>query len=133
MHNRPILATNSCLQGVPMTEQPRYRAFAKLYLAPNDGEDGKALGGGLVSLLRGVEESGSLNRAAKDMHMAYSKAWKLMNTTEEHLGVTLIERDGARGSALTDEGKLLLRCYDAVSREVEIYANELLRRELEKG
>lgn len=116
-----------------MSTKPTYRAFAKLYLAPLDGSDEDALGNGLAALLRGVEQTGSLNRAAKEMHMAYSKAWKLMNSAEEHLGVQLIQRDGARGSTLTEEGARILHSFDAVSQQLNDYANELLQRELSKS
>ena len=36
----------------------------------------KAFGPGMVMLLREVERTGSLQKAAKNMNMAYSKAWK---------------------------------------------------------
>src|SRR5271157_5331534 len=42
-------------------------------------EDGvRMFGPGTHELLRRVDETGSLNRAAGDMGMAYSKAWRLV-------------------------------------------------------
>ena len=38
----------------------------------------KAFGPGMVMLLREVERTGSLQKAAKNMNMAYSKAWKML-------------------------------------------------------
>ena len=38
----------------------------------------KAFGPGMVMLLREVERTGSLQKAAKAMNMAYSKAWKML-------------------------------------------------------
>ena len=109
-----------------------YKAFAKLFIAPADGDPESSFGGGLVALLRGVQETGSLNRAAKDMHMAYSKAWKLMNSAEEQFGAQLIERDGARGSTLTEQGALLVSAFDAVSHDVNAYAAKRMQEELAK-
>ena len=109
-----------------------YQAFAKLYIAPAEADAESSFGGGLIALLRGVQETGSLNRAAKDMHMAYSKAWKLMNSAEEQFGVQLIERDGARGSSLTEEGARIVAAFDAVSRDVSAYAKQRLNEELGK-
>jgi len=109
-----------------------YRATAKLYIGTCNGESGSSFGAGLITLLRGVGETGSLNRAAKDMHMAYSKAWKLMNSAEEQLGIKLIERDGARGSTLTDEAAQLVAVFDKVSSELNDFANERLQAEIAK-
>ena len=109
-----------------------YRAFAKIYLAHGNDDQEAAFGPGLIALLRGVRDTGSLNRAAKDMHMAYSKAWKLMNSAEEQLGVKLIERDGARGSTLTDEATHLVTAYDTVNQEVSNSATKRLKEELAK-
>lgn len=109
-----------------------YRAFAKLFIAYGSGDDGATYGSGLVALLRGVRDAGSLNRAAKEMHMAYSKAWKLMNSAEAHFETQLIIRDGARGSKLTEEGERLVTAFDAVSAELSDYATRRLQEELAK-
>ena len=63
----------------------------------------------IARLCEGVERTGSLNKACKEMGMAYSKAWKIMHNTEESLGFALLERQGARGSVLTQEAKMLLQ------------------------
>ncbi len=110
-----------------------YQAFAKLYIGTGEGHADGAFGNGLVSLLRGIRDSGSLNKSAKDMHMAYSKAWKLMNSAEEQLGVQLISRDGARGSTLTPEGARLVEAFDTVSRDVDEYARKRLQEELARS
>lgn len=109
-----------------------YQAFAKLFIAPADGDSESSFGGGLIALLRGIQETGSLNRAAKNMHMAYSKAWKLMNSAEEQFGTQLIERDGARGSTLTEDGARLVAAFDAVNRDVNAYATKRMKEVLAK-
>ena len=46
----------------------------------------RMFGPGTHELLRHVDETGSLHRAAKLMGMSYTKAWHLLRETEEHLG-----------------------------------------------
>lgn len=77
-----------------------------------DSRDSIGFGRGIVQLLRGVQEYGSLNKATKAMGMAYSKAWRILNETEEEFGIKLLEREGAHGSNLTPECLKLLEVYD---------------------
>jgi molybdate transport system regulatory protein len=79
---------------------------------------------GVVALLEGIRDLGSLSLAAKQMGMAYSKAWYLMRAAETSVGFLLIDRDGARGSSLTAEGEKLLCIY----RQLEQECTELLER-----
>lgn len=74
-------------------------------------------GPGIDKLIRKVIETGSLNKATKEMNMSYSKAWKLLNRTEEMLGFELIKRHaGAKGSDITEEGKRLIEYYDLLTK-----------------
>lgn len=77
-------------------------------------------GPGIDKLIRKVIETGSLNKATKEMDMSYSKAWKLLNRTEEMLGFELIERHaGAKGSDITEEGRKLIEYYDLLNKASE--------------
>jgi len=71
-------------------------------------------GPGMATLLSGIRKSKSINKAAKEMSMAYSKAWKGLNAAEEALGFKLIERNGPHGSVLTPEGEAFLDKYWAI-------------------
>ncbi len=87
-------------------------------------EDGvRMFGPGTHELLRRVDETGSLNRAAKDMGMSYSKAWRIVHEVEERLGVALFERrtggpEGG-GSTLTGDGRLLLQRFEAFMSDAD--------------
>ena len=70
-----------------------------------------AFGRGIARLCEGVERTGSLNKACKEMGMAYSKAWRIVRNAEESLGFALLERQGAHGSVLTSKAKMLLRAF----------------------
>ena len=79
---------------------------------PNaSSSDHSEFGYGVAKLCEGVRDFGSLNRAAKNMGMAYSKAWRIVKGTEDSFGIALLNRDGAHGSTLTEEGNLLLDAY----------------------
>lgn len=62
----------------------------KLSLQSQSGQDSAVFGSGVAQLCRGVEQWGSLNRAAKEMNMAYSKAWRIMKHTETSFGIQLL-------------------------------------------
>lgn len=94
-------------------------AHARLTISDDERDLPGAFGGGCASLLEGVAEEGSLNRAAKRMGMAYSKAWRIVREAEGHLGCELLARDGARGSALTPEGERALYAYKTLQSELD--------------
>lgn len=89
------------------------------------------LGLGVVELCERVERLGSLNKAAADMGMAYSKAWRIIKQAEEGLDVALFLRQGARGSCLTEEAKALIALFRKVERETNACANRVLRESLD--
>ncbi|MCI9129138.1 MAG: LysR family transcriptional regulator [Eggerthellaceae bacterium] len=94
----------------------------------NKGTDGNSVfGPGIAALCSGVRELGSLNAAAKSMGMAYSKAWRIIKDTEETLEVQLLDRDGAHGSQLTEEGSKLLDVYSALQEKLSKEAMELYK------
>ena len=74
--------------------------------------DRKCFGPGVAELLRRVRELHSLRAAAMSMNMAYSKAWTVLRTAQEGLGVKLLRsstggRNGG-GATLTPVGFLVL-------------------------
>ena len=58
-------------------------------------------GPGVARLLRGIERTGSLQAAAAEMGMSYSKAWRILHTAERELGFLLVHRRaGGTGAVL---------------------------------
>ena len=91
------------------------KAVTKITFHNEQGE--KFFGEGPACLLHSIEKYGSIRAATGSMHMAYTKALKLIHNAEEALGFALIHRstggkDGG-GSTLTDEGKEWLYRYEA--------------------
>ena len=105
------------------------RVFIK---SKGTGRHSSGLGLGVVELCERVDRLGSLNKAAADMGMAYSKAWRIVKNTEEGLGLSLFVRQGARGSHLTEEAKALISLYRRVQRETVERANAVLKESLDE-
>ena len=87
-------------------------------------------GKGVADLCLGVQKLGSLNASAKNMHMAYSKAWRIVKESEKDLGIKLLDRDGAHGSTLTPEAIKLLDAYYSVEKNTQNYASKDLKQRL---
>lgn len=111
-----------------MSKLKDLKANVRLSIANPRSESGSVFGRGIASLCLGVRERGSLNAAAKEMGMAYSKAWRIIKDTENALGIELLIRDGAHGSTLTDEGNMLLDTYFAIEEELSEKAAELYKK-----
>lgn len=91
-------------------------------------ESSSAFGPGVACLCAGVREKGSLYAAAREMGMAYSKAWRIMKDTEAALGMQLLDRDGAHGSSLTEDGIKLLDAYQELEAGIAKDAEERFHR-----
>lgn len=100
--------------------QPIIRLAVKSETAESNSQFGR----GVANLCLGVRDLGSLNAAAKDMKMAYSKAWRIIKETEAALDMQLLNRDGAHGSTLTDEGNKLLDAYLEIDAKLQKIAEE---------
>lgn len=91
-----------------------------------------SFGPGIADLCHGIQEFGSLNAAAKNINMAYSKAWRIVRDTEHALGVKLLNRDGARGSSLTPEGERILGIFDELTTRAQAQSERLYQELLKK-
>lgn len=86
-------------------------------------------GPGVHELLRRVERSGSLQTAAAEMDMSYSKAWKVVRKAEQELGFALLARrvggTGGGSSLLTARGGDFLTRYERFAERVQACAERL--------
>ena len=110
-----------------MTDLSKLKPSIRLSIASPESDSNSVFGRGIADLCLGVRETGSLNAAAKRMGMAYSKAWRIIKETEAALGVQLLNRDGAHGSTLTEEGNKILDAYAALNSRIETIAEKELR------
>jgi molybdate transport system regulatory protein len=72
-------------------------------------------GPGPVELLELINDTGSINQAAKDMKMSYKKAWKIISTLNKQSAKPLVETQtgGTKGggSVISAEAKELIAYY----------------------
>lgn len=82
-----------------------------------------------IRLLELIEETGSINKAAKTIGMSYKGAWDNINTLNEIFGKNLVERKiggkGGGGTYLTEHGKNLIKTYNHYSRIHELYLTDI--------
>lgn len=78
-------------------------------------------GRGREILLLAIDETGSLNQAAKKLNMSYRAAWGRLKASEDRLGMKLTETSGKkkRGMELTKEGRDFLEKYRILRQETE--------------
>lgn len=84
---------------------------------------GRAFGDGPARLLDGVEQAGSLRKAATELGMSYNKAWRILHAAEQRLGFALLDRSVGGslggGSHLTPQAQDLLTRYRALASDAE--------------
>jgi molybdate transport system regulatory protein len=86
------------------------------------------LGEGRVSLLKGIEGTGSLSKAAKSIGMSYKKAWSLIDAVnsraEKPVTTSSIGGKGGGGATLTPYGKSLVVAFDTINENCWEFLDE---------
>ena len=86
-------------------------------------------GPGPVKLLILVDKYKSLHKAAAEMKMAYSKAWKIIKEAEKGFGFPLLKSviGGIKGggSEVTEKGLMMVRAYKSMNDRLQEYSEEL--------
>jgi len=95
----------------PLSYRMRLRLF----------KEEKCFGHGIADLLARVSRTGSLRAAAGEMDLAYSKAWRIVKTSEELFGFKLLTSQvggkNGGGAMLTSEAKDVLVRYERFVEE----------------
>ena len=78
------------------------------------------LGEGRVQLLKAIEETGSLSKAAKSLNLSYKKAWNLIDSVNKSakkpVTINSTGGKGGGGAELTDYGKSLIQVFDDINQ-----------------
>ncbi len=111
-----------------METKKKFECHIHVLVKEKDSEVDHYFGHGVANLLHGVEEYHSLRVSAKQMRMAYSKAWRIIKEAEEGLGIQLLSRMGKKGSEITREGALFLKAYEEIERETKKVAQRIFRK-----
>lgn len=82
-----------------------------------------SLGPGKIALLEGIDRSGSLSAAARELGMSYRRAWLLLHTTNDAFAQPVAElavggRDGG-GARLTAFGRHLVAQFRQFETDVD--------------
>lgn len=81
------------------------------------------LGSGRARLLKAIDSSGSIKKAAKIMNMSYRHAWGIIRQIEKSIGESLVEttRGGPHGGGarLTERGKEVVKQFDDTEAEID--------------
>ena len=88
-------------------------------------------GDGRYELLKLIDKTGSMNKAAKELKMSYRKAWGDIKLMEERMEIKLIETrtggKGGGGAKLTRDALKLLKNYDEFRKDIDKIIDEKFR------
>jgi molybdate transport system regulatory protein len=89
-----------------------FRVNGSLWL---EGNGTRFFGPGPVELLQLIEQTGSINQAAKKMGMSYKKAWEIVSRLNEKVGspmvITATGGEKGGGSTISEEAKQMIEWY----------------------
>ena len=84
----------------------------------------------IFRLLKAIEDTGSLSKAAKAIDMSYKKAWLLVDTVNkrarEPVTVNTIGGKGGGGATLTPYGKSLILAFETINKKCWDFLDEQL-------
>ena len=93
-----------------------------------DHDDRIVMGEGRMAILDRIESTGSINQAAKALHMSYKTAWSKIRSTETHLKIKIVDTDKNLGTRLTREGKQLLEQYRKLKKSCVAADDKVFKR-----
>lgn len=86
------------------------------------------LGEGRVQLLKAIDETGSLTKAAKLIGMSYKKAWSLIDAVNSRAKEPVISASiggkGGGGTQLTPYGRSLVTTFETINENCWNYLDE---------
>jgi molybdate transport system regulatory protein len=95
-------------------------------------EGERFFGPGRAELLERIDQTGSINQAAKQMHMSYKKAWEMiamLNRQAKH-SLVLLQAGGEKGggSIITKEAKDLITYHRMLRKRFLIFLEKETRK-----
>jgi molybdate transport system regulatory protein len=100
-------------RGIPGVMEIKYKIWIE--------KDGKVLfGKGRDEILTAIQDTRSLNAAAKELKMSYRAAWGRLKASEERTGMKLVEVDPTeRGMHLTEQAKAIMERFEKLDVDVK--------------
>jgi molybdate transport system regulatory protein len=102
-----------------------YKIKSRIWIEA-DGEI--LLGEGRVSLLKAIDDTGSLSQAARSLGMSYKKAWSLIDAVNSRAkspvcNTTIGGKKGG-GTQITAYGKTLIETYENINKNCWDFLDE---------
>ncbi|MDO7173303.1 winged helix-turn-helix domain-containing protein [Mariniflexile sp. AS56] len=95
----------------------RYKIKSRIWIECNEHV---LLGEGRVQLLKAIDETGSLSKAAKSLNLSYKKAWTLLDSVNKSakkpVTINSTGGKGGGGAELTEYGKSLVQVFDEINQ-----------------
>ncbi|RLB13434.1 MAG: LysR family transcriptional regulator [Deltaproteobacteria bacterium] len=107
------MENNLILEGVMQSVRLKSRQWLE------DTQGNIIIGEGRQRIFELVEQTGSINQAAKLMKMSYRGVWGKIKATEEHLKKKVVITERRHGSRLTEDGKRLLTNYTRLKKDCQ--------------
>jgi molybdate transport system regulatory protein len=101
---------------------PPYLIRTKVWIQDPDGK--VVFGLGRYRILKAVQDTGSLQAAAKELKMSYRAVWMRIRASERRIGRELVVRDG-KGSRLTPFAENLMKQYKRLLSILEKESDEV--------
>lgn len=106
-----------------------YKIKSRIWI---ESENNVLLGEGRVHLLKAIQETGSLSKAAKSLNISYKKAWQLLDSVNKSakkpVTINSIGGKGGGGAELTEYGKSLVEAFDEINRNCWDFLDQQLKK-----
>ncbi len=95
-----------------------YKIKSRIWIETNNNV---LLGEGRVGLLKAIDKTGSLSKAAKSINISYRKAWTLIDSVNKSakkpVTTSSIGGKGGGGAILTPYGKDLIAAFEKINKD----------------
>lgn len=106
-----------------------YKIKSRIWI---ESENNVILGEGRVQLLKAINETGSLSKAARLLNISYKKAWGLINSVnkaaKKPVTINSVGGKGGGGTELTNYGKTLINMFDEINKNCWLFLDEQLEK-----
>jgi molybdate transport system regulatory protein len=103
-------------------EKVDFSVRSKIWIEDSNGK--VIFGLGRYRILDAISRAGSMQAAAKELHMSYRAVWMRVRSSEKRMGKELIVRDG-KGSRLTPFAEKLMKQYRRMQSVVQTETDEV--------
>jgi len=94
-----------------------YKIRSRIWI---ESKDNVLLGEGRMQLLKAIDKTGSLSKAAKEIKISYKKAWHLIDTVnkaaKKPVTINSVGGKGGGGAQLTPYGKELVATFEEINQ-----------------